>query len=279
MKFKSIVIIFNSLVLFFLTMVFSVPFFVLGKDFGLDFWRSSWFLAPILAAVVVGMDVYFAVNFRVFVLLEKEDWPALVQELEEKVLHRGKYSSRLVRLLINAYLVLSEAPAVNALEKKLAMAKPALIDANALIFGAARILAKDNAGAAEFFSLRGGSSGGGLRKTGKEEWMRWYYAFALLLDNRAALSADRFMPLAAGSVNGIITGLSAYFLSEVLVKFLPNRKEELLRSAAGARDRVKRTLKTKIAWNREFKRVETEVYVMVLNSYIGKAADYIYSVV
>jgi hypothetical protein len=273
LKFKSIVITFNAVILLFLAAVFVVPFFFLGRDLGLEFWRSSWFLAPLLILVLAGLDIYFVLNVRVFTLLEKEDWPALVQELEDRVLRRGRYSPRLVKLLANSYLVLSDAPAVNALEKKLAVVKPALINANALIFGAARVLSKDNAGASGFFASRltipGPNSG----------WIRWYYAFSLLLDKQFAASAEQFTLLAGESRDGLITGLSAYFIAETLVKFLPERKEDLLRSAALARDRVKRSLRTRNDWTREVKNMETEVYVVILNAYTGKAADYIYRTV
>ncbi|MDL2230060.1 hypothetical protein LJC14_07420, partial [Treponema sp. OttesenSCG-928-L16] len=79
-------------------------------------------------------------NRRLFYLLEREDWPALVQYLEGKVMRGGNYSPRLVKLLANTYLVLSDPRSVMALERKLAAAKPALLDRNALVFGAARIL-------------------------------------------------------------------------------------------------------------------------------------------
>jgi hypothetical protein len=256
--------------LLFLGAVFVIPFAFLGKDMGLDFWRSDWFLAPILVVILAAIDIYFISNGRVFALLEKEDWPALVQELEERVIRRGNYSPRLVKLLANSYLVLSDAQAVNALEKKLAISKPGLINSNALIFGAARVLSKDNAGASDFFAGRLEGQGA------NSAWVRWYYAFALLLDRKFAPSADQFTALAGASRDGLITGLSAYFIADTLVKFLPERREELSVSAAEAKGRVRQTLKTRNDWNREIKRMETEVYAVILAAYIGKAADYIY---
>jgi hypothetical protein len=276
LKFKPIIIAFNAVIVVFLAIVFVVPFFVLGTDLAVGFWQSSWFLAPALLALLVGIDLYFALNYRVFLFLEKEDWPALVQELERRVLRDKNYSPRLVKLLANSYLVLSDAVAVNALEKKLSVAKPALVNANALIFGAARILARDNKGAVLFFRDR--LPGTGTRSSGipgaDREWISWYYGFALLLDRQFAGAADRFAVFAETSPDGVLTGLSAYFMDDTLRKFLPEKA--LAEKARQGKERVRNSLKRRADWNRETKRLETEVHAAVLAHYIGKAADYIY---
>jgi hypothetical protein len=222
--------------------------------------------------------LYFALNYRVFLFLEKEDWPALVQELERRVLRDKNYSPRLVKLLANSYLVLSDAASVNTLEKKLSIVKPGLVNANALIFGAARILARDNKGAVEFFGER--LPGTGTRSLGisgtDREWISWYYGFALLLDRQFGNAADRFAGFAEMSQDGVLAGLSAYFLNDTLRKFLPDKASALAEKARQGKERVRNSLKHRADWNREAKRLETEVHAAVLAHYIGKAADYVY---
>jgi hypothetical protein len=279
LKFKFVIIFFNVVILLFLGVVFVVPFLMLGWDQALGFWANSWFLLPVLLAVLLAIDVYFALNGRVFALLEKEDWPALVQELEGRVLHKGNYSPRQVRLLANSYLVLSDAKAVNNLERKLSMARPALVNANALTFGAARLLAGDNKGAVAFFADR--LPGSGLKSAGVpakyREWLSWYYGFAQLLDRQFGGAADRFALLAGESRDGIITGLSSYFLNDPLKKLIPARAIDIGQFALEGKERVKKVLKRRENWNKEVKGLETEVHAMVLQTYITKAGDYLYS--
>ncbi|MDR2552210.1 MAG: hypothetical protein LBD31_03470 [Treponema sp.] len=277
MKFKAVILFFNALMVFFLGLVFFLPFAVLGKEMALVFWGSGWFLLPLLLGALLVVDVFFALNYRVYVLLEKEDWPALVQELEEQVFHRGRRAPRLIRLLANTYLVLSDAKSVTILEQKLAMIRGSLINGNALVFGAARILAKDYRGAVEFFSVRlpGGTARRSLRVS-DAAWIRWYHGFALLLARRFEAAADEFILLARESGDAVLTGLSAYFLADTLAKFLALRSGELLKEGDTGRERVRRSLKTRFHWNRELKRIETEVYAAVLSSYMAKAADFIY---
>ncbi|MCL1927537.1 MAG: hypothetical protein FWG07_01925 [Treponema sp.] len=274
MKFKSVIIFFNVLMLLFLGVIYIMPLVILGKDLSLQFWHSGWFLAPLIIGALIFIDIYFGLNYRVYTLLEKEDWPALVQELENKVLQKSQYNSRLVKLLINSYLVLSDVQSVTGLEKKLAIAKKSLLDENALSFCSARILHKDFQGAIEFLEQR--CSGEAKVKGGQAEWLRWYYGFAQLLSRRFEGAADAFVLLAKHGRESIPAGLSAYFLNETLSAFLPLRSGNLKEEASAAKERVKKSLPNRNNWDRELKRMDTEVYATVLQAYTGKAGDYLY---
>ena len=275
LKFTAAVVIFNIIVVLFMAFVFLIPFAVLGTELAMAFLRSSWILAPVLIVFLGALDLYFAHNYRVLVLLEKEDWPALVQELEHRVIHKERYNARKVKLLANAYLLLSDTAAVNVLEKKLTAAKPVLVNANVLVFGAARLLAGNNRGAVEFLGARqpGGPQAGGT-PAAEREWLSWYYGFALLLNREFEPAADRFILLAEKARSGLIAGLSLYFLGDTLRKFLPARN--LGMAAEAARERVKSVVKSRADWDREVKRLGTELHAAVLANYLGKAADYIY---
>jgi len=274
LKFKSVIIFFNILMLLFLVVIYAMPLAILGKDLSLQFWRSGWFLAPLIIIALIFIDIYFVINYRVYTLLEKEDWPALIQELEEKVLQKNRYSRRLVKLLISSYLVLSDVQSVTRLEKKLAISKKSLLDENALSFCAARVLSRDYQGAVEFLEPR--CSGEAKVKGGESEWMRWYYGFAQLLSRRFDSAADTFLLLARYGSESLPAGLSSYFLSENLPAFLPLRSGNLKEEAGIAKERVKKSLRSRNDWDRELKRMDTEVYAAVLQTYTGKAGDYLY---
>ena len=274
LKFKSVIIFFNILMLVFLGVIYIMPLIILGKDLSLQFWHTGWFLAPLIIIVLIFIDIYFILNYRVYALLEKEDWPALVQELESKVLQKNQYNRRLVKLLINSYLVLSDVRSVTELEKKLAISKKSLLDDNALSFCAARILNKDYQGVIEFLEPR--CSGEARVKGGEAEWLRWYYGFAQLLSRRFDGAADAFLLLARHGRESIPAGLSSYFLNENLSAFLPLRSGNLKEEAAIAKDRIKKSLRNRNNWDRELKRMDTEVYAAVLQAYTGKTGDYLY---
>jgi hypothetical protein len=181
-----------------------------------------------------------------------------------------------VQILANTYLVMSDSAAVTALENKTAIAKPALVEANALVFGAARILGGDPAGAAGFFSLRlARGRAKSPRAAGGLQWIRWYYGFSLLLDRQFGKAEAEFRVLAAESTDAVITGLSAFFLADTLLKYTENRGECEAKAREG-RDRVLQSLKTVENWNRETAKIETEVHAAILKKYIGQAGTWLF---
>jgi tetratricopeptide (TPR) repeat protein len=281
LKFQSVFIIFNILLLIFLVIIFLTPvLFLKGLDAGAFsqnsaiiniFLRSNWVLMIILASIMAGFDVFYLYNRRLYALLEKEDWPALVNYLEDRIMQKGKYSPRLVRLLANTYLVLSDSPAVMSLENKAAMAKPSLVDDNALIFGTARILGRDIAGAVRFFESRLYSVKPGLRL-----WVQWYYGFCLLLNRQYEKASEEFSRLAGLSNDGIITGLSAYFLSIIIMKSLPGQKDFTEAAAIKGRERTLNSLPTQKKWIREIGKISAEIHIAVLSQYINEAGQWLY---
>ena len=271
MKFKSIFILFSLTLLLFLAILVLMPFIMLGPSLSESFWRINWPLIVVLVILFAAFSLFYFNNRRLFILLEKEDWPALVRYLEDRVIQKGNYSSRLVRLLANSYLVLSDSAAVMSLENKVALAKPSLIDANALVFGTARILGKDISGAVRFFQTRKNTV-----KPVLKDWVHWYYGFALLLDHQYEESGMEFSFLARVSADGIVTALSSYFLRETLTKVLPEKAEEFRDLADGGRERVRKALPDMKNWNREVGKLSTEIHAAALTKYMEETGRWLY---
>jgi hypothetical protein len=243
---------------------------MLGPGLVSHFWVSGWPLALVLVLALIALNGFYLSKHRLYYLLEREDWPALQDYLEQQVISRGHYTPQMVQLLANTYLVMSDSAGVMALENKTALAKPALIEANALVFGAAHILGGDASGVVNFFSRR-------LEK-GKikdPQWVRWYYGFSLLLNRDFEKSAVEFKVLAAESTDTVITGLSSYFLWDTLRKKTENGQECRTKAREG-RDRVLQFIKTADGWNREAAKIETEVHAAIIKQYISKAGAWLF---
>ena len=270
MKFKSIFIIFNIIIVVFLVIVCFLPFFMLGSGFALVFWRSGWPLILILVVALVFLNAFFLSRRRLYRLLEREDWPALADYLESVVIRRGRYASRLVRLLANTYLVMSDSASVINLEARVAAARPALLEANALVFGAARILGGDITGAVKFFAARLEKARGRDR-----EWIRWYYGFSRLLDRQFEAAAEEFSALALSSSDALVAGLSSYFLDSTLRKNT-DRGEECHRIAGEGADRIRKIIKNTAGWEKEAAKIATEVHAALLRRHIGEAGIWLF---
>ena len=273
MKFKSIFILLNITLFLFLAILVLMPLIMLGSSFSASFWQVNWPLILVIIVLFVVFNSFYFINRQLFLLLEKEDWPALVRYLEDRVIQKGRYSSRLVRLLANCYLVLSDSAAVMSLENKVAVAKPALVDANVLVFGTARILGKDISGAVRFFDARKDTV-----KAGYREWTRWYHGFALLLDHQYEGAGEKFSLLAREAKDGVITGLSAYFLSDTMARSLPEKRQEYREVSSLGKERVRKALPEMKNWMRETSRLSTEIHAAALSKYMEETGRWLYAV-
>jgi hypothetical protein len=275
LKFKYIIIIFNIIIIFFLSAAALVPVFVFGPAFAANFWLSGWPLALILFAALIVLNIFFLFNYRLFMLLEREDWPALAEYLEQRISRKGRYSSRQTRLLINSYLVMNDCPAVLRLENRAAVARPALVEENALLFGAARILGGDPGGAADFFQLRIEKRKTAKRQPADAPWLCWYYGFSLVLAGLFERAEAEFKSLAASSGDALVAGLSAYFLARVLLKYSSN-SAECRAVAEQGRERARKFLQNARGWKTAAAGVETEVYAAVIKKYIDQAGAWLF---
>jgi hypothetical protein len=279
LKFKFLFLFFNIVIIIFLLTIFFMPLMILGETFSSllsgMFIRSLWPLTAVLLAVLIVLDIYYFSNSKLFRLLEREDWPALAAYLETRL--PGRYPGYLVRLYANTCLVLSDSGAVIDLENKLALVKPALVERNALLFGAARILGKDYKGALRFFAALDRPRGKGSRFLGGREkrarWLAWYHGFSLLLDRRFGEAAEKFRLLAAEAADPVTAGLAAWFLADNLSQVVEGSQE----AALAARERIRSSLARRKDWDGEIAKIETEIYAAILRTYINEAGNWIYN--
>ncbi|MDR1073807.1 MAG: hypothetical protein LBL45_09065 [Treponema sp.] len=271
MKIKTMFIIFNSIIVCFMV--------IIGASFGLENSMQAlgvqlWGAFALCVVVFIAFDAYYLVNAKLLSFLEKEDWPALVQLLETQTLTKGRYSSRSVRLLAQAYLILSDTASLVNLENKTALAKPQLVETYALIFGTARLLEKNMTSAANFFSARIHS-----RKPNKADllWLRFYYGFSMLLDWRFAEAAEEFIILTKISNNAVITGLTAWFLFDYLVKTLPDRNADITAAIESARKQVKEAVYDLQQWNAKASKLQRKPHVAIIIQYLDKAGAWIFT--
>jgi len=217
------------------------------------------------------MNIYFFINYRLFSLLEKEDWPALAFYLEHIIYTKGKYSNRKVRLLVYSYLISSDYPSVLKLENKVIQTKPSIIDKNTLNFGIARLLGGNHAETAAFFKQHIGKS-----KGKNSQWIRWFYGFSQLLCGAFESAEQEFSSLAVSSDNAYITGLSAYFLTNFVAKNT-SKTEECRKAAETGRKRVLKTYDSINKWQNETENMRTDVFVSVIMKYINEAGKWLYN--
>jgi len=272
LKFKYLIIAFSIIIVLILLLVALLPIFLVGRDAAASLQHITLPLFIFMVCILSGICIFFLFNYRLFSLLEREDWPALSYYLEQKIFVKNKYSSRYVRLLASSYLVISDYPSVLKLEAKAALAKPSVIEKNVLIFGAARVLNGKHAEAAAFFKTYLDKS---KVKAKDAEWVRWFYGFSFLLGSAFDKTEPEFLALALNSRDALITGLSVYFIENNLAKRSQNPQECAAAVEAG-RKRVKEALKNMGGWKKEVDNNSAEIHIAIIRKYIDEAGKWLF---
>jgi hypothetical protein len=272
MKFRTIFILFNVVILSSFLFVFLLPIFLLGGASSLAFWKGNWYLALLFLALLAGLNGFFIANRKTFVLVEREDWGALSAHLVHLMFPRSRFSSARVRLLVNAYLLQSDIEGIESLEAALRAKRPDLLRKNALLFGVTRLLRNKSAEAEAFLAPYLGS-----RDVDSRAWLRFDYGFALVLQKR---SAEALPYLEEGSLSRdpVLCLLGAYLLGSV---GMASSSDEAERSRLGlkaeaARQRLLKRFSS-ARWSREVEKAKSEVHIVILSKLIDDAGRWLYA--
>jgi len=221
-----------------------------------------------------GMGIFFFFNYRLLSLLEREDWPALAYYLEQKIYSRGRFSMRYVRLLASSYLVMTDYQSVLKLESKTMLFNPSIVSKNALLFGTARVLSGNHKDAAVFFKTCLEKDNNKI-KAKDRQWIRWFYGFSQLLSGSFDKAEPDFSALAVSSSDALITGLSAYFLTNSIAKYLGN-SAECLAAAQSGRIRVVNVIKNNNGWKNEVEKMSSDIHIAIIMKYINETGNWLF---
>lgn len=271
MKFRTIYILFNVVVVLSFLFVFLLPFFLLGAEYSLGFWKDNWYLAAIFLLVIGALNAFFILNWKVFSLVEKEDWSALSVHLVDLIFNKKRYTGRHVALLVNAYLLQSDVEGIARLEDELRARRPELLRRNAVLFGVTRLLRNKPDEAAAFLQPYLGA-----RDAESREWLRFDYAFSLALQKRLG-EATPYLKEGTASRDAVLALLSAYLLGSLAAVAAPSETErESLKSLSqSTREKLRKRFPGP-RWNREVERAKGEIHIVVLSRLIDDAGRWLF---
>jgi len=269
-KFRTIFFVFNAVILLAFGFTFLSPALVLGWSDAAPFLARNWPLALGFLAVIGGLDAFFAANWRLLSLLEREDWPAISSLLRNRIMVKGAITLPRVRLYLNTLLILADLEGVKELEAAVAAKRPRILERESLLFGVARLLRGDAAGAEKLLS------GGGERRG--SEWRDFYLAFSRAKagkddDARSGLVALAIEPHRAGLA---VRGLSAFLARDLCPAAAPSDAEAAaLAKAEDARARIART-HSRARWTMAAAAARRDIPGVVMSRYLDRAEEWIY---
>jgi len=265
LKFKLIFLLFNILIFLSFALVIFMPVMMLGSGYAGSFWSSSWYLPRLLLLVVIGIDLYFLLYWRLFSLLETGDWSLLKGYLEKKVLQQGSTRSLFVRSLLHAYFVTGNLSQVQQLEDLLRSKKPGLMKKFVLELGLPKLIRKDNQQLIKFFDeFR-------EKKVPRRNWVRFIHAFASLMEKEHSEGREELLQLSNEVKDPLLKVLVIYTLD-------PFRNID--DQAFGRVDRIREEMLQAYGKNELLEKLEKtkdNIAIIVMGPLIKDAIEWLYA--
>lgn len=269
MKFKTIFLIFNAVVLLSFLFVFFAPLIVLDASYASAFLARNWFLALSFAAILAALNAYFIANWKLFGLLEREDWPALASYLGTQINQKGRASNRNVKVYVNSLLLMSDLEGIERLEGLLREKRPRVLSRNALLFGVTKLLKGDFRAARDFLAPYSGDA-----SCENADWISFDLAFASLALKDWPAALPLLEPLSRKR-DPVLRGLAAFYLEVLSSKLAGADAARAGQSAAAAKSAVVKRRKRK-AWEAAAEESKSDVKGVILSKMMDDAADWLY---
>lgn len=263
MKLKTVFIVFNVIIVLSFLFVFFLPAMFLGWEYTTVFWRGNWYLAVLFLAVLVVLNLYFGVNWRLFTALEAEDWASVITVLESRLESKRRITGGNVRLLINAYVVNGKPERIRELEVRVRAERPQLVRKHALLFGLPYILGNNGAEIAAFFAAF-------RSDVPTDPWVEWYYAFGLMMEQSVEEAATVLKGVAARKDQPVVQALSLYLLDAMRA-----RDAELEHVVDEGKSAFLKRME-RAAWLAAVERGRGEVHVLVLSKLLNDVGQWLY---
>ena len=266
MKYKIIFILFNIVVCFSFLIVTMMPFVMLGAEYSRVFFKNSWYFFLVFVFIIGSIDAYFFLNWKLFTLLESENWDGLISYLENRIYNKKKLYGYLARMLANTYLIKSDIEGIRKLEELIRKEKPNILKKMILSLSVPRLI-DGNAGEmedffGEFVDVKG---------VYKADWVRFLYSFSLLLNNKSEEASLSLLALCKRKVPPIL---------QLLIIYALNPFAEMGEAGGGScvEERKKELLSkySKLKMELELERVNDNVVTLVLNKFSKEAIQWLY---
>lgn len=266
MRFRVLFVLFNAVILVSFALILFMPAFVLGWEYTRIFWGSNWPVGLVFLIVLAALNAYFVYNWRVFSLLEQEDWKSLVDYLEKEILEKKRVGSQRLRILINAYVVTGAIDRIGALEGFLRERRAKLVGKLAVELGLPHLLSNDADRMLAYFGEMKERS-----DAGSPVWIRWCYAFALMSATRFDEAKAELVSVLEEARDPLLRALCAHMLEPF------GSGDEAIASRVGAARAELRSRYTRDRMNRELERQRQNLQVLFLATRIEEARDWVFA--
>jgi len=238
---------------------------LLGQEYFPLSFQQNLIPALLFAFTFIIINSYFLSNWKLFNLLEAENWPRLIEFLEEEIFTRNRVRGSYIKMLINAYLLSSAIEKIASLEARVAEKKPFLINRYAIHFGIPYLLKRPPGEAENYFGRLITAP-----KVHGRAWAEWNYAFSLMQQHKFSEAKEILMALAERKKDHLLLLLTLYLLDS----FSKNDAAVAPGVSAGCEYLKKRYTQKK--FKKKLESSHKNIEVMLLSRIFNDALDWLF---
>jgi hypothetical protein len=268
MKLKVLIIIFNALLftIFFIALFFS--FFTADIEFIGNFSKNYWVFVLFFMILLLGTNLFFIRNWKLITTIEAADWPALSLYLETEIFEKKHLTAKNIRLLCEISILLGDFEILKRLEQLLEKAKPEYIKTFAARFAAAKLLANDYQGLADFMAH--------ISEHPHESspWISFYDAFSAQMLKQKPKAMEKFSHILKTEPEPLVRLLSVYFIACGLYDYSDEQKDEIERRVKAEKRKLsKHSLQR---WKKYALKEKQKIHVLILTKAIDDALIWLF---
>lgn len=266
MKFKTIFIIFNTIIGVSFVILFILPFIFLEiSQFSVIF-STNWIILCIFVLFIIIFNTYFIKNWKLFKLIEEEDWNKLINYIEVKIYDKTKYSDNIIKILINCYIVSSKIESIQKLYHFLENNNIKLIYNFPLEFGISFLLLKKPEEAGSYFKKLLEQ-----KKIKDRLWIKWNYAFSLMRQNKNTEAKLIFSEILEDKPEPVLNVLSLYMYYPIIRDEPEESKKVLIKTNEFLNEF------SVSSWEKYLEKEKKNIQAVILSKIITEASSWIFN--
>lgn len=271
MKFRTIFIIFNIVLVFSFLFIFFVPFFLFNLTESLKFWMHNWPFVLFFIIIISVFNIYFIKNWKIYTCLENEQWGTLTTLLQKQIFEQQNVSKRVIRLYVNAALLSNNAEAVISLEDYLREKNKAVLKQNIIYFVVTRILLSSYDAASQLLAGIAQNYNGEYK-----DWILFYQGFVTIMQKDYAGAIDPLNKTITVK-NPIIRLIALYLFYNLCIPVMKpdsdamNKQNEIKNEVLKLRNQF-----TPKLWSIETEKVKNEIPAVIISNIIDEAGKWMY---
>ena len=265
MRFKTIFLLFNAVLTISFALILFLPALFMSAGYFAAFLRSNWYIGLLFAATLAVVNVYFFQNWRLFGLLEREDWGGVIDYLEHEIYGKRRVRAFYVRILLNTFLVASRTDRIGKLERFLSSDAPGLVARFSIQLGVPYLLSKDAEKGEKFFGRVLS-----MRRVPHKEWIRWNHAFCLMHQRQTEAAKAALRSVLTSHPEPVLELLTLYMLDSY------DRTDIGIQTAVAEGVKRLRGKYDEQRWKRIVERTRDNVEALMLSKIIEDASRWLF---